>query len=150
MRSRRTLAALSALAAAALALTLHPPVATSAHASIAPVLAWQRDISARIQLSSPTIADVNGDGSNEIVVGDLEGWVHVYRGDGLAELPGWPQQARVDGVHATAVDSAPAVADLDRDGSPEIIVGATSLWVPNQQGGLVVFNANGSLRWHWH
>lgn len=122
---------------------------TAAHAAVAPTLAWQRDISGRLQLSAPTIADVNQDGSNDIVVGDLDGWVHVYRGDGLAELPGWPQRARVDGVHPTAVDSPPAVADLDRDGKPEIIVGATSVWVPNQQGGLVVFNANGTLRWRW-
>ena len=118
-------------------------------ATFTPTLAWQRNLTGRIQLSSPTIADINGDGANEIVVGDLDGWVHVYRGDGAAELPGWPQRARVDGVNATAVDSSPAVADLDLDGKPEIIVGGTSVWVPNQQGGLVVFNSNGTLRWRW-
>ncbi len=136
-----------AIVLAAAALTAASAPASSA--VFAPSLSWQRQLPARIQLSSPTIADINGDGENEIVVGDLEGWVHVYRGDGAGELPGWPQQALVDGVHATAIDSAPAVADLFRDGKKEIIVGATSVWIPNQQGGLVVFDANGHLRWHW-
>jgi hypothetical protein len=36
---------------------------------------------------------------------------------------------------------------LDRNGQKEIIVGAGSLNVANQPGGLVVFNANGTVRW---
>jgi hypothetical protein len=46
------------------------------------------------------------------------------------------------------------VADLDRDGAPEIIVGAASTWVgptPGnpQNGGLVAFNGNGGVRFRW-
>ena len=136
---------LSAIAGASVPASSPQPAGASAFAA----QSWQRDLSARIVLSSPTIADLNGDGSNEIIVGDLEGWVHAYRGDGRGELPGWPQQAKVDGVHATAVESSPAVADLDHDGKLEVIVGATSVWAPNQQGGLIVFNADGSTRWRW-
>jgi hypothetical protein len=47
---------------------------------------------------------------------------------------------------ATAVESAPTVADLDNDGANEVIVGAGSVEVPNQQGGLVVFNRDGGVR----
>lgn len=120
-----------------------------ASAAMGAPLAWERTLSGRVHLSAPAIADVNGDGQNEVVVGDLNGLVHVFKGDGSGELPGWPQRARVDGVNATAVESAPAVADLDGDGTKEIIVGATSTWIPNQQGGLVVFEADGHLRWRW-
>ena len=45
-----------------------------------------------------------------------------------------------------AVESSPTVADLDNNGKMEIIVGAGSIDVPNQQGGIVAFNANGSVR----
>lgn len=145
---RALMSALAVVSAAALAGTVVPRP-QAARAAISAPLAWQTTTSGRIHFSSPAIADVNGDGKNEIVVGDLNGLVHVYKGDGSGELPGWPQPARVDGVHATAVESAPAVADLDGDGKKEIVVGATSTLIPNQQGGLVVFSANGRLRWRW-
>jgi hypothetical protein len=114
---------------------------------------WSWHTSARFHSSSPAIADVNGDGVPDIVIGDMEGWLHVFDGTSTGatphEVPGWPQQVRPDGVHATAVESTPVVGDLDHDGKPEIVVGATSTWVPNQNGGLVGFNNDGSVRFRW-
>jgi hypothetical protein len=124
--------------------------ATPAHAaSSTPSLAWQLKTSGRLHQSAPVIADLNGDGIPEIIVGDLNGLVHAYEPNGHGELAGWPQYARPDGVHPTAVESSPAVADLFNNGQKEVIVGATSVWVPNQQGGLVVFDAHGRTLWHW-
>src|SRR5690242_6350025 len=86
--------------------------AAPAGAGATPSLAWQAHTSGRFHESSPVIADLNGDGTPEIIVGDLDGLVHAYEPNGHGELSGWPQYARPDGVHPTAVESAPAVADL--------------------------------------
>ena len=98
----------------------------------------------RVHWSSPAIADVDGDGSNDVVVGGLDGKVYAYQADG-APLPGWPAPAVVSGA-PSAVASSPAVADLDGNGSAEVVVGTGALEVVNQHGGVVVFNANGSRR----
>jgi hypothetical protein len=89
--------------------------------------------------SSPAIGDVNGDGSNDVVVGGQDGRVYAWDADGKA-LPGWPAAA------IAAVASSPAIGDLDNDGRNEVVVGAGSLDVANQQGGLMIINSNGALR----
>ncbi len=101
-----------------------------------PTAGWDRT-------SSPTIADVNGDGVNDIVIGHQDGRLRVLSGADGRELPGWPQPVIVNG-NPTAIDSTPAVADLFENGHKEIIVGVGSLWRVNQNGGVVVYNANGS------
>ena len=99
----------------------------------------------RIHHSSPTLVDVDGDGSNELVVGDLTGQVHAVRADGR-QLFGFPARVMVDGHTVTAVESTPTVVDLDRDGRKEIVVGAGSTWVRKQQGGLVILDHRGRTR----
>lgn len=91
--------------------------------------------------SSPAIADVDGDGSNDVVVGGLNGRLYAYDAAG-APVPGWS-----GGAPATAaVASSPAVGDLDGDGRNEVVVGVGAIEVPNQQGALNIFNANGTRR----
>ena len=87
--------------------------------------------------SSPAIGDVNGDGSNDVVVGGQNGKVYAWDANGTL-LPGWP------GTAIAAVASSPAIGDLDGDGRNEVAVGAGSLEVPNQQGGLTIFNRDGT------
>jgi FG-GAP-like repeat/FG-GAP repeat len=89
--------------------------------------------------SSPSIADINGDGSNDVVVGGQDGKVYAWDANGN-RLPGWPATA------IAAVASSPAVADVDGDGRNEVVVGAGSLDVDNQQGGVMIFNRDGSTR----
>ncbi len=91
--------------------------------------------------ASPVLADLDGDGVFEIVLATSGGEIHAFRGDG-GELDGYPLttapppemadysgsaayvQGAVDPDHGDGFIAAPAVADLDGDGLPEI-VGAT-------------------------
>jgi hypothetical protein len=107
--------------------------------------AWSKPIGPT-HLSSPVIADVNGDGHLDVVTADLSGVVHVIDGRNGHELPGWPQLVQPRAGSTAAVESSPTVADLDHNGHKEIIVGAGSVDVSGQQGGVVAFNANGSVR----
>jgi len=134
-----------------LVLGLAAPLGVPAPAGAATLRsAWSSDVPARFHASSPTVADVDGDGVAEILIGALDGRLRVLRADGSA-LPGWEggRPAVVAGNSPTALESGPTVVDLDGDGPVEIIVGAGSTWVPSQPGGIVVFNRDGSVRWRW-
>lgn len=96
------------------------------------------------RVSSPQLADVNRDGRLDIAFGAQDGWLRVVNSDGVA-VAGWPRQAKVAGA-PVAIDSTPGIGDLDNDGSVELAVGVGSTWKRNQQGGAVVFNANGTTR----
>ena len=69
------------------------PVSTNA--------SWTINSSGWDRSSSPTIADVNGDGRNDIVIGHENGLLHVINAANGHDLPGWPQQT------GTAIDSTP-------------------------------------------
>ncbi|NUM73955.1 VCBS repeat-containing protein [candidate division KSB1 bacterium] len=78
--------------------------------------------------SNPVLADVNGDGFLEIAAGtygfippQYGGYVQLldYLGN---SLPGWPIFTVLDDS-LSSFEAAPAVADLDRDGELEIIIG---------------------------
>ncbi|MEO8602819.1 MAG: S8 family serine peptidase, partial [bacterium] len=103
--------------------------------------------------SAPVTVDLDGDGIEEIVLGDSNGFVHAFRAD-LSEVPGWPVQtdpleigadaaAFVSGAIAAPVHSsilgAVSVGDLDRDGSLEVV--ASDL-----QGRVYVWQRNGTRR----
>jgi hypothetical protein len=75
--------------------------------------------------SSPALADITGNGRMEIIVGaDVSrgnvwgdpsgGYLYVLDAEGNALAREWMDQA---------IFSSPAVADLDKDGAPEVVVG---------------------------
>ena len=80
---------------------------------------WTANTEARL-MSSPVTGDLDGNGSEEVVVGGvsrgegLPGGIHVFEADGKARL-GWPALAE-ESFHGSA-----ALADLDGDDRLEIV-----------------------------
>ena len=96
--------------------------------------------------TSPRLADLNGDGVDDVLLGTSDGIVHAYRGGagfGRSELPGWPvhtsllpthrgapayRAGLLRGRHA-ALSRSVAVGDIDGDGRPEVVVSDASGYV---------------------
>lgn len=147
--TRRLVVLPVALALAAATLALASPAASSP----APyVKDWAMLIDGWNRSSSPVIADIDADGENEVVFGHQDGRLRAYEGDGTLK---WSTPAVPDVAGgckgqggASAIDSSPAVADIDEDGTPEVVVGVGSTWVRNQNGGVVAFDGRtGAKEW---
>lgn len=128
---RPLIATVAAALTGALAVTVLPALAGAADT---PRWTAQAD-GAWFKWSSPVIADVNHDGSNDVVVGGGDGKVYAYNADGQP-VGRWPKAAMAP------VASSPAVGDVDGDGRNDVVVGAGFLEAP-QRGGLTVLKANG-------
>jgi len=66
--------------------------------------------------SSPVVADINGDGFNDVICGDENGQLAAISGQTGQMLPGFPIQLQGE------VRGTPAVGDIDHDGKTEIVV----------------------------
>lgn len=93
--------------------------------------------------ATPAVGDINGDGSVEIVATTWGHYIHAWNYGG-AELPGWPFDQK------DTLWSSPSIADIDRDGLKEVVVGGDctggSGW-PYPSGGLLwAFNGDGSIQ----
>ncbi len=93
--------------------------------------------------SSPALGDLDpaSDGL-EIAVAVEDDSLHVLRADGSA-APGWPVWAFIE--NAPARTSSPVLADLDGDGTLEVIFAENSA-AQIHQARLLVFHADGTLR----
>ncbi|MFG0285297.1 MAG: FG-GAP-like repeat-containing protein [Phycisphaerales bacterium JB039] len=104
-----------------------------ASGQLAPAWRYAAD---RITMGSPRLADVDGDGAQDIVLGTMgpvgspygAGWVGAFDLDG-AFLPGFP-------IEITAPIVGPvAIGDIDNNGDMEIVATSWSfLWVWNHDG----------------
>lgn len=84
-------------------------------------------------------ADVDGNGTKEIIIG-YDNQVSIIDHSG-AQLPGWPQSIDPQNTGAH-IQISPTVADLDGDGSPEILAA-------NDVNKIFIWSANGTPRSGW-
>ncbi len=102
---------------------------------------WSFSTNTRIY-SSPAIADLDGDGLNDVVFGTNRPEVYALRGYDGKEL--WKMNAKVGSFL-----SSPGVYDIDRDNNPEVLIGNTRgyLYAIDGESGIVEwrYHVNGSI-----
>ncbi len=100
--------------------------------------------------ASPALADITGDGKLEIISATNNGHVLAVRHDGavLWDTDVAPAFGMAAGKQRIA--SSPAVADIDRDGRLEVVVGAgTTHPSVCTRGGVIVLDHNGRVQPGW-
>ena len=100
--------------------------------------------------SSPVVADITGDGKLEIVVATNNGHVLTFRHDGslLWQTDVGPLFGMGSGQQQIA--SSPAVADIDKDGKMEVVVGVGTIYTSVcTKGGVIVLDHNGRVEPGW-
>ncbi len=93
---------------------------------------WQTDMG-QVFCSGPALADLNGDGTMELIQGEQGGMLRVL--DAMNGKEKW-------NVQLEGACSCPAVADLDNDGSLEIVI-ATG------KGKIIALDASGNTVWEF-
>jgi hypothetical protein len=78
--------------------------------------------------SAVAVADLNGDGEVDLIIGNIDGAVFFVPNTGTAAKPsfGNPQAIKADGtgIKVSGGDAGPCVADWDGDGKLDLIVGS--------------------------
>jgi len=99
---------------------------------------WPQPTQAPVR-SSPALADIDGDGDLEIIVGSDSWYVYAWNYDGTA-VPNWPQ------LSADYVMSSPVVGDINGDGDPEIVCGCGGYF---GEQGVWAWHADGTVVAGW-
>lgn len=99
--------------------------------------------------SVPVVADINGDGANEILFNSFDGKVHCFSlKDSQHELAGWPFKLPKTTASQFELPGGVACADLNGDGRKEVVFGSV---IKNGSGAIVgtgalyVVGADGKL-----
>jgi hypothetical protein len=88
--------------------------------------------------ASPTVADLNGDGNKEVVVGDYSGVLRAFRSDGSVM---W--ETNLGGP----IDDSAAIGDINGDGHPDVVVGVGSGPGGGNFVGMVALDRAGNIMW---
>ena len=89
--------------------------------------------------SSPTFADVDGDGDQDLVVGEYNGTLKYFLNESTTETISFTEQTSTDNPFNgfdVGLLSAPTFADVDGDGDLDLVVG--------ESGGTLQYFLNGS------
>ena len=99
--------------------------------------------------ASPALAQLNGRGKLDIVVGAGDGKVYAWTGRG-ARIPGWPVEAR-DGEDRERIVSSPAIGDIDGDGEIDVVEATAEVYgsTPQTSGRVYAWNTKGELKPGW-
>lgn len=100
--------------------------------------------------ASPVAADINFDGTPEIIIARRTGWLDCFDTAG-AMLPGFPINLTLDAGYyppnpVTRAFSTPAVGDINHDGELEIVLGTSGRQTDNSRwsGRIHAFRSNGT------
>ncbi|MBK8047604.1 MAG: DUF11 domain-containing protein [Anaerolineales bacterium] len=101
---------------------------------------WPQTLMGEVKAGA-TAADLDGDGVQEILVGDMKGNLYAFHANGTP-VAGWPIKAGSGTKAVFRVLSKPAVANITGDGAPEVIVALSD-------GKLYAYTAAGALLTGW-
>lgn len=90
-------------------------------ATLAGKVLWQEAMRGKVR-PAPALADLNGDGKVDVVVGDEEGVLSAL--DGATGKPIWAQPTGRNESDAQGFIGAAAITDVDGDGRDDVIAGA--------------------------
>ncbi len=93
--------------------------------------------------STPTLADLNDDGTLDVVFGAGSGDGNIY----AVSHNGSELWRYFTGDATNSVDGHTAVADVDGDGTPEVLVGASCYYCSSCNNFFVLNAENGTLQW---
>lgn len=99
--------------------------------------------------TTPSLGDLNGDGLLDMVIGEASGTINLYKNVGTKTMPKFELVS--DNFQSIKVigRSAPALIDLDGDGSLDMLIGsrdgAVELWRGAGKGGEIRFERDASF-----